>query len=119
QMFLNTGAYGGEHFLSDSVLSDFTRCQFCETGNRRGAGFDKPTPDGSWGPTCNCISLESFGHSGFTGTLAWADPDKRVVYVFLSNRVYPDATNNKLVKLGTRTRIMQVIYDAIEKSENR
>ncbi len=117
QMYLNGGTYGGERFLSDSILNLFTACQFCETDNRRGAGFDKPVRDGGWGPTCNCISFDSFGHSGFTGTFAWADPDKKVVYIFLSNRVYPDATNKKLIELGIRTRIMQVIYNAINKSD--
>ncbi|MCI5058757.1 MAG: beta-lactamase family protein, partial [Flavobacteriales bacterium] len=73
-------------------------------------------PHGSPGPTCDCVSFDSFGHSGFTGTLAWADPDEKVVYIFLSNRVYPDAKNKKLVSLGIRTRIMRVIYDAIRRS---
>ena len=73
---------------------------------------------GHGGPTCDGISQNSFGHSGFTGTLAWADPDEEVVYVFLSNRVYPDAENNKLLKMNIRTNIQQVIYDAINKSKN-
>jgi CubicO group peptidase (beta-lactamase class C family) len=65
------------------------------------------------GPTCKCISERSFGHTGFTGAIAWADPEEKVVYVFLSNRIHPDAENKKLVKLNVRTDIMQAIYNAI------
>lgn len=114
QMFL-TGVYGDHRFLSDSVLSAYTDCLYCkdpEIDNRRGLGFDKPVTDGDGGPTCSCISLASFGHTGFTGTIAWADPEQEIVYVFLSNRVYPDAQNKKLITLGIRTEIMQAIYDA-------
>jgi CubicO group peptidase (beta-lactamase class C family) len=57
--------------------------------------------------------LASFGHQGFTGTIAWADPEEDLVYIFLSNRVYPDAQVNKLSKMGIRTDIMQAIYDAL------
>ncbi|GAB4252600.1 MAG: glycoside hydrolase family 3 N-terminal domain-containing protein [Vicingaceae bacterium] len=115
QMFLNGGTYGGIRYISDSTLKEFTRCQFC-TESRRGAGFDKPARDGNGGPTCNCVSLESFGHTGFTGTLAWADPEYNIVYIFLSNRTYPDAENKKLLELNIRTDIQEVIYNAVIKS---
>ncbi len=114
QLFL-TGVYRDQRYLSDSVLSAYTECLHCkdpEIDNRRGLGFDKPVTDGDGGPTCSCISLASFGHTGFTGTIAWADPEQEIVYVFLSNRVYPDAQNKKLITLGIRTEIMQAIYDA-------
>ena len=121
QMLVNGGEYGGEQFLHPKTIEEFTRCQFCKDDdsedNRRGAGFDKPVRDGDGGPTCDCVSLESFGHSGFTGTITWADPEEEVVYVFLSNRVYPNAQNKKLIKMGIRTDIQQVIYDAIEASK--
>ncbi len=71
------------------------------------------------GPACNSSSASSFGHSGFTGTLVWADPEKDLVYVFLSNRVYPDAGNRKLIDMNIRTDIQQVLYDAIDKAEQR
>ena len=119
QMYLDSGTYGGVQYISDSIVNDFTRCQYCEDDNRRGAGFDKPVRDGGAGPTCSCVSFASFGHSGFTGTLAWADPEKKIVYIFLSNRVYPDAGNKKLVELGTRTAIQQVIYDAVGIAESK
>ena len=75
-------------------------------------GFDKPQLEEK-GPTCGCVSRKSFGHSGFTGTYTWADPDAELVYVFLSNRTYPSAANNLLISSGLRTRIQQVIYDSI------
>lgn len=112
QMYLNNGEYGGERYLDSNVVSEFTKVQFKEEDNRRGAGFDKPSTT-EYGPTCSCVSYDSFGHSGFTGTLVWADPDKEIVYVFLSNRVYPDADNKKLIRMNIRTDIMQVIYDSI------
>ena len=112
QMYLNNGEYGGERFIDSAVVADFTRTQFPNEENRRGAGFDKPSPDGH-GPTCGCVSDQSFGHSGFTGTLVWADPDKEIVYVFLSNRVYPDAENKKIIRMNIRTDIQEVIYSAI------
>lgn len=115
QMFLNNGTYGGVNYLDSAVLKKYENCQFCET-NRRAAGFDKPVMDGV-GPTCQCISFESFGHQGFTGTMAWADPDKKVVYIFLSNRVYPNADNKKISTLSVRSKVQEVIYDAINRSE--
>lgn len=113
QMLLNKGTYGGERFLSEEVIDIYTACQFCDNDNRRGAGFDKPVRDGSSGPTCNCISFDSYGHSGFTGTFAWADPDTDVVYIFLSNRVYPSAENLKLIKMNIRTNIQEEIYKSL------
>ncbi|MCF8258110.1 MAG: serine hydrolase, partial [Flavobacteriales bacterium] len=113
QMFLNKGVYGGERFIKAATVDEFIRCQFCKEGNRRGIGFDRPVSDGKGGPTCDCVSYLSFGHTGFTGTMAWADPESGIVYIFLSNRVYPDAENNKLLKMNVRTDVQQVIYDAI------
>lgn len=112
QMYVNFGHYGGEHYLTDTVIKEFIKCQFCEENNRRGAGFDRPASVGV-GPTCNCVSYQSFGHTGFTGTMAWADPDENLVYIFLSNRVYPDAENKKIIEMGIRTKIQQAIYDSL------
>jgi beta-N-acetylhexosaminidase len=111
QMLMNYGQYGGERFLSEKVVKEFTACQFCET-NRRGAGFDRPT-FGDVGPTCECVSALSFGHTGFTGITTWADPESGVVYVFLSNRSYPIADNPKILKSGVRTKIQQAFYNAL------
>ena len=114
QMYLQNGEYAGEQYLSKEVVNEFTKCQFPNNDNRRGAGFDKPVLEGEeGGTTCQCVSLSSFGHSGFTGTLAWADPSTDLVYVFLSNRIHPDANNKKLLNMDVRTEIMQVIYDSL------
>lgn len=121
QMYMNYGYYGGERFLKEGTVKEYTKCQFCSdpsSDNRRGAGFDKPVRDGGPGPTCECISYASFGHTGFTGTIAWADPQENIVFVFLSNRVYPNANNKKLIRMGIRTEIMQAIYDGFNESEN-
>ena len=67
--------------------------------------LDKPVRNGNGGPSSNQVSLNSFGHTGFTGTIAWADPDTEINYVFLSNRVYQDAENWKLVRMDIRTKI--------------
>ena len=118
QMYMNGGAYGGKRYISDSTLAEFTKRQFVDDKeNRRAAGFDKPFLQGYGGPTCDSISQASFGHSGFTGALTWADPDEGIVYVFLSNRIYPNAENSKLLKMNIRTDIQQVVYDAIKKSK--
>ncbi len=112
-MYMNHGEYGGERYIDSAVIAEFTKVQFPEEDNRRGAGFDKPSGDEN-GPTCECVSERSFGHTGFTGTLAWADPDKEIIYIFLSNRVYPDAENKKLIRMSVRTQIQEAIYAAIE-----
>jgi CubicO group peptidase (beta-lactamase class C family) len=112
QMMLNNGEYGGEKFLSKEVIKEFVKCQFCDEDNRRGAGFDRRTSSG--GPACSCVSYDSFGHTGFTGTMVWADPQNQLIYIFLSNRVYPDAESNKLLKMGIRTDIQEVVYNSIQ-----
>ncbi|WP_405381761.1 glycoside hydrolase family 3 N-terminal domain-containing protein [Maribacter sp. LLG6340-A2] len=112
QMYLQNGYYGGVKFFDSRTVKKFNTCYFCDKNVRRGVGFDKPQLEHS-GPTCGCVSRKSFGHSGFTGTYTWADPEEEIVYVFLSNRTYPSASNTLLVKSGLRTRIQQVIYDSI------
>ena len=112
QMYLQDGYYGGTKFFDSRTVKKFNTCYFCENNVRRGVGFDKPQLEQS-GPTCGCVSRKSFGHSGFTGTYTWADPEEEIVYVFLSNRTYPSASNTLLVKSGLRTRIQQAIYDSI------
>jgi beta-glucosidase-like glycosyl hydrolase/CubicO group peptidase (beta-lactamase class C family) len=113
QLYLQKGNYGGVEYFSEATFTDFNTCWFCGEGNRRGLGFDKPQISGA-GPTCGCVSKSSFGHTGFTGTIAWADPETDIVYVFLSNRTYPDSNlPNKLSKENIREDIQKVIQDAI------
>jgi len=112
QMYLQKGFYGGKRYFKTQTLDEFTKCHYCHKDNRRGIGFDKPQL-GDVGPTCGCISMTSFGHSGFTGTYAWADPEEEIVYIFLANRTYPNAGKNRLLRENIRTEIQRYIYEAI------
>jgi CubicO group peptidase (beta-lactamase class C family) len=118
-MFMKNGVFAGRRYLSEAVIAEYTDCHYCDGNNRRGIGFDKPPLKGQDGPCARSASKQSFGHTGFTGTIAWADPEEDLVYVFLSNRVYPNAENNKLLKMNIRTDIHQVVYDAIKAAKVR
>ncbi len=118
QMYLNKGTYGGIEYFAPSTIDLFTSCVSCKTGNRRGLGFDKPENDvAKQSPVTQQASSLSFGHSGFTGVFAWADPAYELVYVFVSNRVYPDAENKTLTNLDVRMKIHDILYNAVKKSE--
>ena len=112
QMFMQGGLYGGHNFFSPSTVSHFNTRHYKSENNRRGIGFDKQQFKDP-GPTCLCASEQSFGHSGFTGTFAWADPASELVYVFLSNRTYPTMENTKMIKTNLRSEIQRVIYKAL------
>ncbi|NJK93914.1 MAG: beta-lactamase family protein [Bacteroidales bacterium] len=93
----------------------FNSTPFIAGGNRRGLGFDKPELNPlKQGPTCYCVSPKSFGHSGFTGTFAWADPETGLLYIFLSNRVYPSSENNKITEMSIRSKILEVLTESIK-----
>ena len=114
QLFLQNGEYAQERYISEEVVNDFTRYQFPENDNRRGAGFDKARlKNQEGGPASDNASEFGFGHSGFTGTLAWADPKSNLVYIFLSNRIHPDSSNKKLISMNVRTEIMNIIYESL------
>jgi beta-N-acetylhexosaminidase len=113
QMYLQKGFYGGKRYLKSETIDKFNHRYFSNEEVRRGLGFDKPQLDPEVKATCGCVSEESFGHSGFTGTYTWADPESGLVYVFLSNRVYPNMENRGLIDSDMRTRIQQIIQDAI------
>ncbi len=112
QMYLQEGVYGGKRYFSTDTFKEFNTCHYCDQENRRGIGFDKPQLEDE-GPTCGCLSMTSFGHSGFTGTYAWADPEEEIVYVFLANRTYPESDSNRLSKENIRTDIQRLIYESI------
>ncbi len=113
QMYLDKGTYGGKEYFSSETFDVFNTCVNCNKGSRRGIGFDKPQLPGDPGPVSPKASSSSFGHTGFTGTMAWADPEQNLVYVFLSNRTYPDSSVNLLSKNNIRENIQEVIYDSI------
>ena len=110
QMNLQNGNYGGSRYFQSPVVTEFARPQ--TAGGRRGLGWDHGDPSKPEGPTSNLSPASTFGHTGFTGTCVWMDPDNQILYIFLSNRVYPDAGNNKLRQYNIRTRIHEVIYKA-------
>jgi beta-glucosidase-like glycosyl hydrolase/CubicO group peptidase (beta-lactamase class C family) len=118
EMYRRGGEYGGVRILSADVLREYTRVQYPENDNRRGLGFDKPLlgndtlPPGEAYPAISA-SPASFGHSGFTGTFVWIDPDAEITYVFMSNRVYPTRRNNKISDLSIRGAILQAAYDSM------
>ena len=115
QFYLDGGKCGNKYLLNEKTISKFTNSPFSHIKNRRGIIFDKPSIDPEEdGPTCDSISLESFGHTGWTGTITWADPKEEIVFVFLSNgRAFPDGNNLRLVKENIRTDIQKIIYNSI------
>lgn len=118
QLYANYGELQGRRLLDSATVREFARVQYPENDNRRGLGFDKPllnNPELSVAEAYPApgASPESFGHSGFTGTFVWADPVNQLVYIFLSNRVYPSREHQQLYELGLRTRLQQVFYEAL------
>lgn len=114
QMLLNKGEYNGIRYIDSTTVDLFTRTHFAEHNNRRGLGFDKPLLKGKSSHTSQYASKKSYGHSGFTGTYLWIDPENQTILIFLSNRVYPDAKTNKLAKLNIRTDIHDLIYEILK-----
>ena len=115
QLYLNKGIYGGERLIAEKAFDEFTRCQFCPD-NYRGVGFDKPLVQYIPGKSsiAKDASPESYGHSGYTGTFVWIDPKEELIYIFLSNRVYPTRESRAIYDLNIRPRIQQSIYDALK-----
>ena len=115
QLLLNGGYANGTQFISEETINYFTSAPFADNENRRGIGFDKPDldPDAKYYTPSKQSSMSSFGHSGFTGTFAWADPENQLIVIFLSNRVYPTSDNNKISKLNIRTKIHDLFYKAV------
>ena len=111
ETWLRGGTLKGVELVPSDVLTTWTGRGFPEGENRRGCVFDKPALEPDSGPTCDLASWDSFGHTGFTGTLLWVDPLYDLVYVFLSNRTFPDQANTKLLKLDTRTEIQRVVLE--------
>jgi beta-N-acetylhexosaminidase len=112
QLLLNKGSYHNRRFFRPETVELFTA--YGSTLSHRGLGFDKPATDAdSGGPAGDRTSGLAFGHQGFTGTCAWADPANGIVFVFLSNRVYPSASNTKINQLNVRTTAQDYIYEAL------
>ena len=110
-------------FTFRETMEEFTRVQFPFNDNRTGAGFDKPlfgndtlSIDKSY--PAPGVSAQSFGHSGFTGTFVWMDPEYDLLYIFLSNRVYPTRNNRLIYDLNVRPTIQQIFYDELRRNED-
>ena len=117
QLYLQHGSFGGQQLIGSETITEFTRYQFPELGNRRGLGFEKAAYKYN-GNAPRLASPSSYGHSGYTGTFTWIDPAVGLNYVFLSNRVYPTRNNNKISDLGIRTGIADAFYRAIRRGNN-
>lgn len=119
QFYLNEGSWKGEQIIPKEAIREFTRYQYED--NRRGLGFDKPLREYNkdLAYVAKDASHASFGHSGFTGTMVWADPKHNLVFVFLSNRVYPDRSHRKLYELSLRPQLHQAVYDYIHQLEEK
>ncbi|MBM56092.1 MAG: hypothetical protein CMB32_06015 [Euryarchaeota archaeon] len=115
QMFLNNGVYNGYKLLDASTLNEWTKRTYPKSENRRGIGFDKKGLKEDEGTASPLASDASFGHSGFTGTLLWVDPEYELVYVFLSNRTFPNAENDALITKNVRTEIHSAIMNHLIK----
>lgn len=118
QMLLNKGVYQGRRYLQPETIQLFTSYQ--RSGSRRGLGFDKPEANNKMrrDPYPSLLAAPAtFGHTGFTGTCVWADPQHELVYIFLSNRVYPTRDNNRLSQLQVRGKIQDALYSAIGADE--
>ena len=118
QMLLDGGLYHGKRYLKEKTIKTFTSRHYEKQGNRRALGFDKQlfNPSKS-GQVCPEASQESYGHTGFTGTMLWVDPSRDLVFVFLSNRTYPSSADNKLARMNVRTDIQSVIYNILKDNE--
>ena len=120
QMYLNYGYYGGDRYISEATMKEWTQRHFEKFDNRRGYGFDKPYPRNNlrkFGEAypAPMSSDASFGHSGYTGTFAWADPVTGILFLFFSNRVYPTRMNNMINHLKLRELIQETAYEILQK----
>ena len=114
QMYLWKGKYGGERYISENTMNKFTFAHYANEGNKRGLGFDKPKLENRENDSCSLLaSMESFGHGGYTGTYTWVDPESGLLFVFMSNRVYPTRENRKIYKFNVRPSMHKAIYEAI------
>lgn len=113
QMLLNGGTFNGRRYFRERTIAEFTRRHYAEEDNRRGLGFDKPLIeyDADASSVAKQASSRSYGHSGYTGTMVWADPEHDLLFVFLSNRVHPSRNRRAIYTLGIRPRVHTLLYE--------
>jgi beta-N-acetylhexosaminidase len=124
QLYLQNGEYGNERFIKAETLKNWTSSHIQKINNRRGYGFDKPgirinKHSGRDRYPSDLVSEQSFGHSGYTGTFVWADPANQLLFVFLSNRVFPDRDNHKITKLRLRPLLLEALFKMAGKSSDK
>lgn len=113
QMFLDEGTSNGVQYLKPETVRYFTKAPFAANDNRRGIGFDKLPINKKGSSTASKLgSMKGYGHTGFTGTFVWADPENDLILIFLSNRVYPNTEPNQLTRQGIRTALHDILYEA-------
>ena len=111
EMLLKNGKYNGRVYLNAETVKLFTSRVYPNGNNRRGLGFDKPSLNGDHDRyPSNFVSESSFGHTGFTGTLIWVDPEKDSFLIFLSNRVYPSRSQLGIYKMKIREQILDNVF---------
>ena len=113
QMMLNEGSFNGKQYISSATFNTFNSRHYANKGNRRALGFDKPLISGKSSHVSPLASQKSFGHTGFTGIMVWVDPQYDLIFLFLSNRVYPSSSPNKLSSMNIRTDIQHLIYQSM------
>jgi CubicO group peptidase (beta-lactamase class C family) len=128
QMLLNKGEYNGRRYFKRKTVREWTSCQFAENDNHRGIGFDKRRLNDTipleartqkslyYAPSA---SQESFGHSGFTGTMVWVDPKEDLIFIFLSNRVHPSRDEKSFFELNPRAKCHEAAYEAIRRHKRK
>ena len=128
QMLVNGGEYNGTRYFKQKTIREWTSCQYPDNGNHRAIGFDRrrlndtltlaerTTKPYYYAPSA---SESSFGHSGFTGTMVWADPAEDLIFVFLSNRVHPSRNNKVYFEINPRTKCHEAAYEAIRRFNKR
>ena len=113
QAMIQKGSYNNQRLFSENSFNTFNYCYYCDNDNRSGVGFDKPQVEGKHGSTFGGVSMNSFGHYGYTGSIAWADPDEEIIFIFLSNRTYPTRKNTLLQTSNVRTRAQEIVYKSL------
>jgi CubicO group peptidase (beta-lactamase class C family) len=111
QLYLWQGRYGGQQLIKPETIAEYTACQFCPD-NRRALGFDKPDPKNLALNAARGASPRSYGHTGFTGTYFWVEPDLDLFVILFTNRVNPTRRNGKLGELGVRSALLQLAIES-------
>lgn len=113
QLYLWQGRYGGQQLIRPETIAEYTACQFCPD-NRRALGFDKPEPKNPALNAARGASPRSYGHTGFTGTYFWVEPDLDLFVILFTNRVNPTRRNGKLGELGVRSALLQLAIESAQ-----